>query len=357
MKTVEMDKKGGLFLLQPAFLGDVVLSTALLESWHRVFPEDPIGVVVRRGAEGLFEGHPFVERVVVWDRKGWKKYPRLLSIARGVHSVQAEQLVNLHRYGSMAWLSRWSGAQRRTAFEGSPAKGQRGVVSFPHLLGDGRHETERNHSHIQDAVGSFDPDLDCPKLHPQLQHREAASAWPSGAILLAPGSVWETKRWPSQHWSSLADVLTQRWPGRPVVLIGGGADRERLVAIADRCLRRPLVCAGDLSLLGTAAFMATAHVVVSNDSAPLHIAGAMRCSVVGVFCSTTPSFGFGVLPSALHGGWGLNTELNVESAGLDCKPCGVHGLKQCPKGHFRCGESLTVNQVVEAVEQVNSLPS
>ena len=45
-RTIPPDK-GGLLLLQPAFLGDVVLSTAVLESWHAARPDDPISVLVR----------------------------------------------------------------------------------------------------------------------------------------------------------------------------------------------------------------------------------------------------------------------------------------------------------------------
>ncbi len=350
-------RSGGLLVLQPAFLGDVVLSTALMESWHRQFPEDPVRVLVRKGAEGFFEGHPFVSEVLVWDRRDWKKYVRLLTMARAVRTGAADYVVNLHRFGSMAWVSRWSGATRRTAFQGAPGSRGGRVQAFAHGLGDGHHEIERNHRHIQDAVGEFDLTQEMPKLHPQAEHMAAASAWPSGAVVLAPGSVWATKRWPPHQWTALANAASARWPNVPVILIGGKGDADRLETIAKACSSPPLVCAGELSLLETAALMASAKVAVSNDSAPLHMAGAVRCPVVGVFCSTTPSFGFGALPLAISEGWGCNVELPSKSVELECKPCGVHGLRQCPRGHFRCGENLTVEAVLKGMVGVSSLPS
>ena len=102
---------GGLLLLQPAFLGDVVLSTALIESWHRTHPGDPIQVWVRRGAEGFFEDHPFVTEVFVWDRSGWGKYRRMFSLAQRARRRQADVVVNLHRFASMSVVSRIVGAR------------------------------------------------------------------------------------------------------------------------------------------------------------------------------------------------------------------------------------------------------
>lgn len=348
---------GGLLLLQPAFLGDVVLSTALLESWHRVHPDDTIRVVVRKGAEGLFQGHPFVDQVLVWDRQGWLKYPRLLALGQRARAQRPDQVVNLHRYSSMAWLTKRVGAPKSSVFEGVSLSVQ-GAYFHPHNIGDGRHETQRNHAHISDAVGAFNAALDRPQLYPRDVDRAAASSWPDGAVILAPSSVWATKRWPAKHWSTLVNQLHAHWPHHEVVLLGGSADRSLLEEIASKSDKRPAVCAGELSLLGSAALMSQAKVVVSNDSAPLHMAGAVQCPAVGVFCSTTPALGFGVLPQSLADGSGANVELaSASEGGLDCKPCGLHGFKQCPKGHFKCGLDLSVREVMNAVVRVSSLPS
>ena len=173
-------------------------------------------------------------------------------------------------------------------------------------------------------------------------------------MVLAPASVWATKRWPVEQWSRLADAMADRWPDLPAVLLGGTSDRPLLEAVRSHCTKAdPLVCAGDLSLLSSAALMARATSVVSNDSAPLHMAGAVGCPVVGVFCSTTPSLGFGVLPDDRESGRGENVEVSVEE--LDCKPCGVHGQRRCPEGHFRCGTSLSVTKVMNAVQRVADL--
>ncbi len=78
-----------------------------------------------------------------------------------------------------------------------------------------------------------------------------------------------------------------------------------------------------------------------NDSAPLHLASAMDAPVRAVFLSTVPEFGFGP--------WGSRGEVIETTEKLDCRPCGVHGFKACPKGHFKCAE-IAVERLVKGAE-------
>jgi ADP-heptose:LPS heptosyltransferase len=84
--------------------------------------------------------------------------------------------------------------------------------------------------------------------------------------------------------------------------------------------------------------MADATMNYVNDSAPLHIASAMNAPVTVVFCSTVPAFGFG----PIHANGRV-----VEITGyLDCRPCGLHGYKACPKGHFKCALDIKVEDAL-----------
>ena len=68
----------------------------------------------------------------------------------------------------------------------------------------------------------------------------------------------------------------------------------------------------------------------TNDSAPLHFASAVNAPVTAIFCSTIPEFGFGPLSDVAHT---IETEEK-----LLCRPCGLHGKKACPQGHFKCAD-------------------
>jgi heptosyltransferase-2 len=76
----------------------------------------------------------------------------------------------------------------------------------------------------------------------------------------------------------------------------------------------------------------------TNDSAPLHFASAINAPVTAVFCSTVPSFGFGPVRDN-----GCVVETKEQ---LSCRPCGLHGHKTCPQGHFKCAYEITNEQLL-----------
>ncbi|MDQ3137884.1 MAG: hypothetical protein M3Q93_09910, partial [Gemmatimonadota bacterium] len=86
-----------------------------------------------------------------------------------------------------------------------------------------------------------------------------------------------------------------------------------------------------------------AAVLVTNDSAPLHLATATGTPIVAVFGPTVPAFGFG--PRG-------ERDRVVEHPSLPCRPCSAHGPVRCPLGHHRCMRDLSVEQVAEAVAAV-----
>jgi heptosyltransferase-2 len=99
--------------------------------------------------------------------------------------------------------------------------------------------------------------------------------------------------------------------------------------------------AGTLSFLESAALMKKAVMNFVNDSAPMHLASAMNAPVTAIFCSTVPSFGFGPLSDR-------STVIETKEK-LECRPCGLHGFKACPKGHFKCAYSISNTELVNAL--------
>jgi heptosyltransferase-2 len=69
-----------------------------------------------------------------------------------------------------------------------------------------------------------------------------------------------------------------------------------------------------------------------NDSAPMHLASSMNAYTTAFFCSTVKEFGFYPLAD--------NSIVAQVEEKLDCRPCGLHGLKACPQGHFNCAHHI-----------------
>jgi len=193
------------------------------------------------------------------------------------------------------------------------------------------------------SLATRDPGADVPRgalrphLYPGPAERAAVDAV-LGAIgageplvALAPGSVWATKRWP--YFAELARALRDI---ARIVIVGAEADRELADEIVGATKGQAIDATGRLTLLGSAELIGRAALLVTNDSAPLHLASAMNTPTIAVFGPTVPEFGFGPL---------ADSSTVVGHNDLACRPCDRHGPQKCPLGHWRCMREISPEQV------------
>jgi heptosyltransferase-2 len=137
----------------------------------------------------------------------------------------------------------------------------------------------------------------------------------------------------------------------PVVVVGGPEDAglgEEIVRAVDggKGRYRAINACGKLTLRQSAALIKRAALLVTNDSAPLHVATAMGTPIVAVFGPTLPEFGFGPIRTG---------DVALGVTGLECRPCSRHGPPRCPLGHHRCMRDLTPEVVAAAIEETGAL--
>ncbi|XOV68928.1 MAG: glycosyltransferase family 9 protein [Fluviicola sp.] len=315
-----------ILIIQTAFLGDVILATPVVSELHRVFPNASIDVLVKKGNESLLANNPKIRKVIVFD-KSRGKYKSIFRLIRQFRREKYDLVVNLHRFASSGLMAGFSGAKQRIGFDKNPFA-WRYTKKHPHKIGNGTHEVERNLSLIMEFGAS---NLVRPELFPSEEDFATIASYQSEKyICIAPASVWFTKALPESKWLE----LIEKNQNVKIFVLGGPPD----VDLAERILNQTSHSAaenlcGKLSLLQSAALMQGAVRNYVNDSGPLHIASSMNANVTAFFCSTVPEFGFGPLSE--------DSEIN-QVEGLDCRPCGLHGHKECPKGHFKCGNEMVI---------------
>jgi heptosyltransferase-2 len=131
----------------------------------------------------------------------------------------------------------------------------------------------------------------------------------------------------------------------PIYLLGGPGDtilNDQIVLAVEN--KNIINLAGRLSFLASAALQKGAVLNYVNDSAPMHFASAVNAPVVAIYCSTVPDFGYGPLSD--------NSFIIETNQALTCRPCGLHGKKQCPLKHFNCAETITMEQIYQPLQQV-----
>jgi len=97
-------------VIQTAFIGDVVLATGLLEKLHAHFPDASIDFLVRKGNESLLANHPFLNEVLVWNKKE-KKLANLWRTLRKIRGKRYDKVINVQRFAATGILTAFSGAK------------------------------------------------------------------------------------------------------------------------------------------------------------------------------------------------------------------------------------------------------
>jgi heptosyltransferase-2 len=325
----------GTLVVQTAYLGNVVLTTPLLA----VLAErhGPVDVVAQPGSASVLEGHPAVREIIPYDKRGadrgWSGMTRLGRALRSRRYTRGFLADGSWRAATLAVAAR---IPARTGFAGSPAARLYTERVTRPLHG---HETAKLAALAGVPVGEPLPQV-CLGLRDA--DREAAAAWladrgVSGEfVALAPGSVWGARRWP--HYPALAAALDL-----PIVVIGGPADAVRAHEIAAAAPGRVRSAAGEVSPRVAAAIIEQSQALVTNDSAALHLATAVRTPIVALFGPSTPSFGFGPLgPRDVVLGLGE----------LLCRPCAQPGPATCPLEHHRCLVDLDIPTVIGALASI-----
>ena len=155
-------------------------------------------------------------------------------------------------------------------------------------------------------------------------------------VALCPGSAFaQTKRWPAERFAGVADTLAERGLGA-AVLVGPG-EEDLGVSVASAARSRPAVLGAELDPVELAAAISLARAAVTNDSGPMHLAGAVGTPVVALFGPTDP---------------GRTGPSGSPSRVLDryvfCSPC---FQTECPYGH-ECLREIGVEEVVRAVAEL-----
>ncbi|AQG81032.1 glycosyltransferase family 9 protein [Spirosoma montaniterrae] len=347
-------------IIQTAFIGDVILATALLEQLHQARPDARIDLLVRRGNEGLLANHPFLNEVLIWEKKT-NKYGSLWQLLQTIRTRRYNAVLNLQRYGTTGLLTAFSRAEIRIGFNKNPFS-RFFTHRVEHRFAPGVHEVDRNAQMLhaltltpgpspRTGEGSNTPGSSPlsrsgrgaggegtrPKLYPSPADYDAVKSYQAQPyVCIAPTSVWFTKQYPAERWAELIGALPDT---TMVYLLGAPADVAACEHIREQSQQanRVVVLAGQLSLLQSAALQQGAAMNYVNDSAPLHLCSAMNAPTTAVFCSTVPEFGFGPLAD-------VSRVVQVREP-LECKPCGLHGRKTCPLGHFECGWGISVDEL------------
>lgn len=332
-------------IIQTAFIGDVILATVLIEKLHADFPDAKIDFLLRKGNEGLLFNHPYLNEVLIWNKKE-NKTKNLFALIKIMQKNRYEKVINVQRFFSTGLITVFSKAKEKIGFDKNPLSFLFDV-KVKHIIGTKEnpvHEVQRNLFLVKHFTSNKPATV---KLYPSGKDYEKAKRLAVNGqqstvnyICIAPSSVWFTKQYPKEKW---IEFLQQLPNSLNIFLLGAAADKILCDEIKNALPGSSIInLCGELSFLESAALMQNAIMNYVNDSAPMHIASAMNAPVTAVFCSTVTWFGYTPLSD--------KSFIVEKEEPLYCRPCTTHGRRECPEKHFKCALDIKTEQLLFTIK-------
>ena len=312
-------------------IGDVLLSTPVVQNLHDHFPLAQIDFLTDKFAAEVVIGNPWVSNVLTFDRKNDSS----VGMIRQVREKKYDLIIDLFSNPRSAIITRLSGARFRAGFPFRWRKYAYNIIIPP------RAGNIHNIDFNLDALRR----LDIPVLHFQPYFplegwaKQFAAEWFRGENLdgkqvvgLNPSGGWYTKRWGLEHYARLGDLIGHRYGASIIVLWGPGEEDDARFIQQRMKMPAHVISKTTLSQLG--AIIHRCAFIVSNDSGPMHIAASLGIPTLGIFGPTNPR---------QQGPYGDNHRW-VRNEELDCLEC---SLTACPIGNI-CMTQLEVERVLDA---------
>ena len=328
-----------ILLIQTAFPGDAVLTLPLIQEIAKTNPDSKIDVIAIPSTGSIFESSPDVNEVFILDKRG--EHKSLLSVIRFSFQLRKkyDKIFSPHKSFRSSLIVLFSGCKDTIGFD-------RASMSFIYKTkvkyDKNSHEVRRNLSLLKEFNGDW-------KINPVIQVRNKSEKLikfikdlvGKKVIAIAPGSVWETKKYPEEHFLKIAEWFSKK--DFQILFVGGPQEKDLCDLLTTRIEKNAINIAGEFSIPESVEIFKNCDLVISNDSAPTHMAVAAVTNIITIYCSTIPDFGF--YPYT-------NKSIIISDNSLKCKPCGIHGHKSCPEKHFDCGNKLAPEIIIKKVESL-----
>ena len=309
-----------------SFIGDAVLSTAVIQPLRKHFPDAHITFLVGPRAFDLLATDPNIDATLVYDNRGehagWKGRLRLI---RTLRLEKFDLVVNLRD----SLMARCIGAEH-----------------WGMARGEGNRHAVTRYLEVLQRQG-----VDTTNAHPLVALTEAErtaahnflaeGGLKSERFLIGihPGGNWEYKLWDGKNYAEVASILAEKLDAA-ILLFAGPNERALQAQVAEKMDVPPILVQTD-DLRHLAALISACDVYIGNDTGPMHIAAAVGTPVVALFGSTN---------HIRSGPYGDAHTVLQSGINLGCNPChpGRHP-GGCGVGSCAVIAGIRMEQVLNAV--------
>jgi len=328
-------KTKNILILQTAFLGDVILSTPLLRGIKKNLPDARITMLTIPETAIVFRDNPYVHACIHFNKRpSLYKLVSFISLIFRIRRGRYDLAISIQSSLTSSFLLFLANVPVRLGF----SRQKLVTHSVPHT--QGLHKVDKILgllTFFTDKKFSMQTELFWSEKEEKTGAEivKTARKGYKHIVAMAPGSIWYTKQWIKVGYQELIRLLHRE--GVQTILVGGKEDFKLCQTI--KASSDAMIMAGRLNILESASLIQKTDLIVTNDSAPLHIGNAVQTDVVAIFGPTVQTFGF----------YPYRKNDQVIEVDLDCRTCGWHGSRKCPLKHHHCMRWITPVMVFEAV--------
>lgn len=325
-------KKRIIIVRSPNWVGDAVVSTAILKPLRNYFQNEIIIIVAKGYVSPIFENNPFIDEVIIF--KGFRE---------GIKKIKGDIGIILPNSFSSALLFALSGVKRRFGYRSELRRFLlTDDIKLPPLK---KEHLLENYKRIvrtivfKSGTNNFKPEI---FLSNDEKNKNifAKCGIPFGIkpVIVDPGSAYgEAKIWKLEKYAKLIDYII-REKKIPVVLLGSKKGVHLVKNIIKMVTEKPMILTGELSLRESILAISNCRLFISPDTGGMHVAAALGVSQIAIFGSSSPVW---TGP--------LNPNSRVIYKNISCSPC---FKRKCPLGTYKCLSNITVEEVAEKLEEL-----
>jgi len=372
-------------IIQTAFLGDTTLTFYLCQFIKNYFKkhnkECKITFVTIPAWLDLVKEVKSIDNIILYDKKNkHKSILSTLQIAKEINNLKPDCIISPHKSTRTSILVKFINAKYKIGYDIANLSF---VYNYKSIYQKNNHEIVRilsllngfrefanikfNNEYLAtvskvDILDKVDNE-DLKRVTRDENNVKEISNFISNSltnnefIIIAPGSVWATKKWNSKYYAELISLIISKYPKFKIIITGGKADIDtsneimsHLKNINNVIFDNPMIEKNNIfdltnkTSLDLSLFLFSKSILtITNDSAPTHISELVNKNVLTIYGPTSPKFGFS--PRLINSAY-------IQLENLDCKPCHIHGKNVCPIGTHICMNLLKPDVVFEKVNEL-----
>ncbi len=329
-----------------------MLSTPVIKAVRDKYPDAYIAFCVEPHAFEIVEGNPYLNDVIVYDKKA--KHKNIFGIIRFIFKIKSKKFdmaIILHPTNRMNLTCFLAGIPRRVGYDR-----KLGILltdRIPHTKQEGKkHEMEYTldvirHIGIEpsdkrlymslhkDTERKIKKIFQTHDIHPAPHKRGGIHK----IVAINPDASCPSKRWPIEYFSEVVDRLNKEY-GAKVIILGGPDSVESVRLLLGNIKTKAIDLTGKTSVSVLAGILSKSRLFISNDSGPVHIAVSVGTPVIAIFGRSDA----GLSPKR----WGpLGPSDIVLHKDVGCRGCLAHRCEE----DFKCLKAITADEVMKAVEK------